>query len=202
MKKIIFILIVALLLSGSVFAQTEEEGNSDSTTSPSDNLTVKLQVTEDTSVAWFINDKATLDNWNTESSSSDPAKLSAQKLTIDVYPSVNTNKGSAVTIYVYGTALVNGDKGSESTIPLKATGDSADSLYTVTNFDDGSWSGTTQDTDKFIKFEENKPENGFAKRVLSPKVTLSVDSTAYSNATGYGADDPYEATLTMQLDAK
>lgn len=203
MKKIIFILIVALLLSGSVFAQTGEEGNSDSTTSPSDNLTVKLHVTEDTSVAWFITNKATSDNWNKESSSSDPADLSsAENLTIDVYPSVNTNKGSAVTIYVYGTALVNGDEGSKSIIPLKATGDTTDSLYNVTNFDGGSWSGPTQETDKFIKFEEKKPENGFAKRVLSPKVTLSVDSTAYSNAAGYGADDPYEATLTMQLDAK
>lgn len=203
MKKIIFILIVALLLSGSVFAQTGEEGNSDSTTSPSDNLTVELKVTEDTSVAWFIKDKATLDNWNTESSSSESAELSAEKLTIDVYPSVNTNKGSAVTIYVYGTALVNGDEGNKSTIPLTATGDVKDSLYTVTNMD-GSWTEETQDKKKCIQFKEKSPENGgaLAKRVLSPKVTLSVDSTAYSNATGYGADDPYEATLTMQLDAK
>lgn len=201
MKKIIFILIVALLLSGSVFAHTGEEGNSDSTTSPSDNLTVKLQVTEDTSVAWFIKNKAKLDNWTTENSINEPAELSADKLTIDVYPSVNTNRASAVTIYVYGTALVNGSEG-KSRIPLKATGDSNDSLYNVTNFDGGSWSGTTQDTNKFIKFEENEPENGFAKRVLSPKVTLSVDSTAYSNAAGYGENDPYEATLTMTLEAR
>lgn len=190
MKKITILCILLCFISFALFAAQE-----------SDDLTVKLEVTEDTSVAWFIKNKATLDNWNTESSSSDPAELSAEKLTIDVYPSVNTNKGSAVTIYVYGTALVNGDKGSESTIPLKATGDSTDSLYTVTNMD-GSWTEETQDKKKCIQFEENKPENGFAKRVLSPKVTLSVDSTAYSNAAGYGADDPYEATLTMQLDAK
>lgn len=203
MKKIIFILIFALLITGSVFAQTGEEGNSDSTTSPSDNLTVKLQVTEDTSVAWFIKNKAKLDNWTTENSINEPAKLSADKLTIDVYPSVNTNRGSAVTIYVYGTALVNGSEG-KSIIPLKATGDSTDSLYTVTNFDGGSWSGSTQETNKYIMFKENLPENGgaFAKRVLSPKVTLSVDPDDYSKAAGYGADDPYEATLTMTLEAK
>lgn len=193
MKKITILCILLCFISFAVFSAQE-----------SDDLTVKLEVTEDTSVAWFIQNKATLDNWNTESSSSEPAVLSAEKLSIDVYPSVNTNKGSAVTIYVYGTALVNGGEGKESKIPLSATGDTTDSLYVVTNFDGGSWSGPTQETDECIKFVEKLPENGgaFAKRVLSPKVTLSVNPVAYSNATAYGADDPYEATLTMQLDAK
>ena len=193
MKKITILCILLCFISFAVFSAQE-----------SDDLTVKLEVTEDTSVAWFIKNKATLSNWDTESSSSDPAVLTAPSLSVDVYPSVNTNRASAVTIYVYGTALVNGDEGRESIIPLNAVGDSEDSHYTVINIDGGSWSGITQDAKKFIKFEEEQPENegAFAKRVLSPKVTLSVEETAYSDAAGYGENDPYEATLTMTLEAR
>lgn len=184
MKKTIFILIVALLISGSVFAQTGAGGDSTGTP-PSDDLTVKLTVTEKNTVEWFT-ESVTADTWETAISTGEES-FDSETDTIVVYPSVLTNKAGQITIYVKGEPLSK--EGGYPDIELRAVGDGA-----VSSYNDVTWDGSNSDT-SYIQFTESELEEGavYKKRAYSPKLTLSLPE-------GYG-DAPavtgYEATLTL-----
>lgn len=183
MKKTIFILIVALLISGSVFAQTGD--GVDSTTYPSDDLTVKLTVQEKNTVEWF-SESVKAETWGTATSTGEES-FDSETDTIVVYPSVLTNKAGQITIYVKGEPLSK--EGGYPDIKLKATGEGA-----VSSYSEVTWDGSNSDS-SYIQFTESELEEGavYKKRAYSPKLTLSLPE-------GYGdapAVEGYEATLTL-----
>lgn len=189
MKKIVFLLIFTLLITGSVFAQTGEETPVPGSTADTDNLTVKLSVKPVNDVEWFmseIKNEAAWEAASTDNANEDEKDFGTSS-SVTVYPSILTNQSTSVTIIIKGTALVNGN----STIDLTASSSDSgavDGHKTVT------WTATaTNDTD-YIKFKEPAHDT-YEKRVYSPELTLSLPSD-WQSKTGY--NDPYVANLTLE----
>lgn len=187
MKKIIFILIVALLISGSVFAQPGEDVVTGST-NDTDNLTVKLKVDTINKVEWFLGNGPVKDyqDWISRSEDNgepeddnDEKTFDASGSAIIVYPSILTNSSVPVTIKIKGNPLTNGG----STINLEASfGEGNKTTWTLEN------------RESYISISETGISD-YKRRVFSPALTLSLP-TDWAESTGYST--PYQTTLTLE----
>lgn len=182
MKKIIFILIVALLITGSVFAQTEEETPVPGSTTDTDSLTVKLSVKPVNDVEWFmseIEDEVAWEAASTDNANKDEKDFGTSD-SVTVYPSILTNNYGPVTIKVEGYPLKNGD----STIDLTASFGSEEEGVTWTLENEGT----------YIEISETGVAE-YKLRVFSPALTLSLPKD-WQDSPGY--DKPYQATLILE----
>lgn len=184
MKKIVFLLIFTLLITGSVFAQTGDETPAPGSTADTDNLTVKLRVEPVNDVEWFMEGPIeTEEEWNTASNddnNNEDTKDFGSSSTIKVYPSILTNSNGPVTIKVKGYPLQNGD----STIDLTASFGSEEEAVT--------W--TSEDAGTYIEISETDVTE-YKRRVFSPALTLSLPKD-WQASPGYNT--PYQSTLTLE----
>ena len=183
MKKIVFLLIFTLLITGSVFAHTGEETPVPGSTADTDNLTVKLRVEPVNDVEWFMEGPIeTEEEWNTASNddnNNEDTKDFGSSSTIKVYPSILTNSNGPVTIKIKGNPLTNGG----STINLEASfGEGNKTTWTLEN------------RESYISISETGISD-YKRRVFSPALTLSLP-TDWAESTGYST--PYQTTLTLE----
>ena len=181
MKKIISFLILALLISGSVFAQTGEETTVPGSTNETDNLTVTLSITSKDDVEWFKGETGpTLDSWESNRADTEPLNES-----LKVYPAVKTNRARPISLTVTGGPLKSASTPS-AVVKLQATPGGEGATPVI-------WDGG--DDDASIVFTEPERDS-YSKRVYYGELTLSLTNEGYGNAP---ALNDYSATLTLAV---
>ena len=178
MKRVILILLVAFGFIVGIFAD-------------GDNAKVELTLTigEQSVPKWF-SQVASAETWASfvdkdKDLTDDDVDVGAD-LTIDLYPSVKTNSTSKIQMKVTGKPMTSDGVGS--TIGVTATGDGADTSFSTTKW-------TSSSPDGYVMWTEEA--NGTADRVISKKLTLTLDSNDFAAA--LGSTNPYKAELTLEI---
>lgn len=179
MKRVILILLVAFGFIVGIFADGE-------------NAKVELTLTigEQSVPKWF-SEAASAETWASfegqDNDLTDDDVDVGTDLTIDLYPSVKTNSTSKIQMKVTGKPMTSeGVVGSD--IGVTATGDGADISHRTTEW-------TTSSSDGYVTWTEEA--NGTADRVISKKLTLTLDSNDFAAA--LGSTNPYKAELTLEI---
>lgn len=180
MKKVLTIGLMLLACAGFVFAADSDQKE--------DQLKVSLHVEETTEVEWFTgaNPPASdASDWAlSDDTKNDSISFTADDLDKDVYAAVKTNSRTAVSMYIYGTGLINGAD-NNIIIPVEISA----SEGAKTN----SFSTSNANKDCGISFSETLTNNNL--RVYSEKITLSISDADFKKAS---AGD-YSATIYLQL---
>ena len=180
MKKVLTIGLMLLVCAGFVFAANDDQTE--------DHLKVSLHVEDSTEVEWFTGanpPKADASDWAlSDDTNIDSISFTSDDLDKDVYAAVKTNSRTAVSMYIYGTGLIN-QSDSNIIIPVKIS--ASDGAKT------NSFSTSNANKDQGISFSETLTANNL--RVYSEKISLSISDVDFKKAS---AGD-YSATIYLQL---
>ena len=178
MKRVILVLLVAFGFVVGVFAEGETA-----------KVELMLAIGEKSVPKWF-SEKASTETWasfvDQEKDLTDDDADVGSDLTIDLYPSVKTNSTSKIQMKVTGNPMTS--SGVSSTIGVSATGEGADASNNT-----AEWTSTSPDG--YITWSEET--SGTKDRVISNKLTLSLDSNDFAAA--LGSTTPYKAELTLEI---
>lgn len=179
MKRVILVLLVAFGFVVGIFAEGETA-----------KVELMLAIGEKSVPKWF-SEEASTETWASfvdkdKDLTDDDVDVGAD-LTIDLYPSVKTNSTSKIQMKVTGKPMTS--DGVDSTIGVTATGDGADTSFSTTK-----WTSSSS-SDGYVMWTEEA--NGTADRVISKKLTLTLDSNDFAAA--LGSTNPYKAELTLEI---
>lgn len=187
MRRIVSILLVALVATGALFAASSGNLVGDGAVA---SLTADFDLTLDlgsgTEVGWF-EAEPTIANWGTGSvtklTEDQDKAFDAIDSTVELWAGVKSNEAAQIKLEVSGEPLASASV--DTSIGIHAAGTGVDGTAQI------EWDGTGSDT--LSKTEADVVE---AARVIAAKIVFSMDAEDYNNA--LSADD-YTADITLTV---
>lgn len=189
MRRIVSILLVALVATGALFAASSGNLVGDGAVA---SLTADFDLTLDlgsgTEVGWF-EAEPTVANWGTGSvtklTEDQDKAFDAFDSTVELWAGVKSNEAAQIKLEVSGEPLASAGGSVDTTIGIHAAGTGVDGTAQI------EWDGTGSDT-------LSKTETGIvaSARVIAAKIVFSMDAEDYNNA--LSADD-YTADITLTV---
>lgn len=189
MRRIVSILLVALVATGALFAASS--GNlvgGGAVASLTADFDLTLDLGSGTEVGWF-EAEPTIANWGTGSvtklTEDQDKAFDAIDSTVELWAGVKSNEAAQIRLEVSGEPLASAGGSVDTTIGIHAAGTGVDGTAQI------EWDGTGSDT--LSKTEADVVE---AARVIAAKIVFSMDAEDYNNA--LSADD-YTADITLTV---